>query len=219
MLVYKITNLLNGKIYVGQTTREFEKRISEHQHNTTSCIGQAIHKYGWENFKAEIIEYCSSIQELNEREKFWIEKLNTKFPNGYNFGRAKFSEKSTRKIKTIGYIKGKSNTFAYRLLNLRKAAELSQAEVAKRLNINQPRYNRYEMGIFQPDMETLKKIAQLFDVSLDYLMENERTLSDAPELVDLNNFIISGRYTINSRVPTQKERQMLNNVISAIFAD
>ena len=109
--------------------------------------------------------------------------------------------------------------FKDKLKYLRKHQELSQIEVAKRLNINQPRYNRYEMGIFEPDMETLKKIAQLFDVSLDYLMENERTLSDAPELVDLNNFIISGRYTINSRVPTQKERQMLNNVISAIFAD
>ena len=109
--------------------------------------------------------------------------------------------------------------FKDKLKYLRKHQELSQAEVAKKLNMNQPRYNRYEMGIYQPDMETLKKIAQLFDVSIDYLLENERTLSDAPELVDLNNFIISGRYTINSRMPTQKERQMLNNVISAIFAD
>ena len=58
----------------------------------------------------------------------------------------------------------------------------------------------------------------MFDVSLDYLMENERTLSAAPEPVDLNNFIISGRYTINSLVPTQKEIQMLNNVILQFLA-
>ena len=106
-----------------------------------------------------------------------------------------------------------------KIRNLRQHQELSQIEVARRLKLSQPRYNRYETGVNLPDVETLKKIAQLFDVSLDYLMENERTLSDAPELVDLNNFIISGRYTINSRVPTQKERQMLSNVISAIFAD
>ena len=54
-------------------------------------------------------------------------------------------------------------------------------------------------------------------MSSDYLLENERYLSDGDEMLDLNNFILNGRYSINSRIPTAKERKMLNDVIKAIF--
>lgn len=56
MIIYKVTNLINDKIYVGRTTRKFEARIYQHKHNNTSLIGQDIQKYHWENFRAEIIE-------------------------------------------------------------------------------------------------------------------------------------------------------------------
>ena len=49
MVVYKITNLVDGKCYVGKTKREIEQRFKEHQ-NANSCIGEAIRKYGAENF-------------------------------------------------------------------------------------------------------------------------------------------------------------------------
>ena len=60
MIIYKITNLLDGKIYVGQTKKTLEKRIEQHKHNKHSCIGKAIHDFGLENFSYEIIEECSS---------------------------------------------------------------------------------------------------------------------------------------------------------------
>ena len=107
--------------------------------------------------------------------------------------------------------------FKDKLRNLRKHQELSQVEVARRLGISQPRYNRYETGIFQPDFDMLKKISNLFDVSIDYLLENERYLSDSEEMVDLNNFILCGRYSIHSRIPTDKERKMLEKVVTDIF--
>ena len=84
MIIYVITNLLNGKKYVGQTTRTLEERFSEHKFCKDSYIGKAIRKYGEENFKAEVLEECSTLEELNEREKYWIAKLNTLVPNGYN---------------------------------------------------------------------------------------------------------------------------------------
>ncbi len=92
MIVYKITNLLNGKIYIGQTVQSFEHRISGHlsnaKHNgdflNENSIDYAINKYGWENFHSEVVEICNSQDELNEREKFWIKILNCKFPFGYN---------------------------------------------------------------------------------------------------------------------------------------
>lgn len=84
MIIYKLTNTVNGKAYVGQTIQAFKKRIGQHRNNRKSFIGQAIRKYGWENFKAEILEECSSYEELDEREKYWIAFFNTMVPNGYN---------------------------------------------------------------------------------------------------------------------------------------
>ena len=81
--IYKITNLVNGKIYVGQTQRDVEQRFKEHM-RADSLIGKAICKYGLKNFKCEILEECDTIEELNEREIFWIKELNCKVPNGYN---------------------------------------------------------------------------------------------------------------------------------------
>ncbi len=107
--------------------------------------------------------------------------------------------------------------FKDKLRFLRKYQEWSQVEVAEKLGISQPRYNRYEKGNFQPDFDMLKKISNLFDVSIDYLLENERELPDGEDLRDLNNFILNGKYSINSRIPTDKERRMLDNVIKAIF--
>ena len=84
MIVYKIENRVNGKIYVGRTIRTLNTRIYQHKHNNKSLIGRAIQKYGWENFSVEIIEECDTFEKLVEREIYWIKKLNSKVPNGYN---------------------------------------------------------------------------------------------------------------------------------------
>ena len=84
--IYKISNLVNGKIYVGKTKQQLEKRMNQHKHNSktvNSGISAAIRKYGWENFKVEVLEICP-IDKLDEREIFWIAKLNSKAPAGYN---------------------------------------------------------------------------------------------------------------------------------------
>ena len=80
-VVYKITCLLNGKPYVGQTRRKLSERIKGHRNSKIkSGVDGAIKKYGWENFSVEV---CP-VEMLNEREIFWIAKLNSKAPNGYN---------------------------------------------------------------------------------------------------------------------------------------
>ena len=81
--IYKITNLINNKSYVGQSIH-IERRWQEHcQPYSKSQIALAIKKYGKNNFHFEILEECS-IEELNQKENFWIKKLNTITPNGYN---------------------------------------------------------------------------------------------------------------------------------------
>ena len=81
-VIYLINNLLNGMKYVGQTIN-LKQRISQHKRGN-QYIDFEIQKYGWENFKFEVLEECASREQLNEREKFWIRELNTKKPNGYN---------------------------------------------------------------------------------------------------------------------------------------
>lgn len=72
MVIYKITNLINGKIYVGQSIYD-----DENYFGSGTYIKQAIKKHGKENFKREIIERCKTKNELNEREIFWIKHLNS----------------------------------------------------------------------------------------------------------------------------------------------
>ena len=85
--IYKITNTLDNKIYVGQTTRNITERWREHKSRSAPSDGTYLHnaiaKYGEDNFVIEEIDTCSD-DELNNREIEWIAILDTMYPNGYN---------------------------------------------------------------------------------------------------------------------------------------
>lgn len=81
--IYKITNKINGKIYIEQSIH-IERRWKEHcRQSTNSVISDAIKQYGKENFIFEVVEECSQ-EELNEKEAYYIELYNSIIPNGYN---------------------------------------------------------------------------------------------------------------------------------------
>lgn len=85
MIIYKITNLINNKCYVGQTKRSLDERWYGHcSKDGCTALHNAILKYGKESFKIEIIDRANTESELNEKERYWIEKLNTIAPLGYN---------------------------------------------------------------------------------------------------------------------------------------
>lgn len=60
--------------------------------------------------------------------------------------------------------------FSKRLRDLRKEAHMSQQKVAELLNIRQQSYAQYENDFAEPNLETLAKLAKIFDVSTDYLL-------------------------------------------------
>lgn len=86
--IYVITNNVNGKQYVGKTTDTIKQRFAIHlrdakrQHCEKRPLYDAMNKYGTEHFTIKQLEECD-VSVLEEREKYWIETLNT-FHYGYN---------------------------------------------------------------------------------------------------------------------------------------
>lgn len=87
MIVYKITCKINGKIYVGQTSETLKQRFKRHmgyqkdEHDTK--FYRAVRKYGIENFYIEQIDTANNQEELDEKELYWINKLDS-LKSGYN---------------------------------------------------------------------------------------------------------------------------------------
>lgn len=111
MVIYKITNQINGKIYIGQTI-EYEERIRHHKQTPfrkasrdyNKPLYKAIRKYGVDNFKFEIIDTAETIEELNEKEIRYIEEYDCLIDTGkgYNLetggGNGHKSEHTKKKI-------------------------------------------------------------------------------------------------------------------------
>jgi group I intron endonuclease len=105
MLIYKITNKVNGKIYIGKTTETLKSRWSKHlymanngqKYKRCTAIGSAIKKYGPKNFAIEQIDSAKTEEELLTKESFHAENLNSYYPNGYNIAKCGFGG---RKMKT-----------------------------------------------------------------------------------------------------------------------
>lgn len=87
-IVYKITNLINNKVYIGVTTRTFKKRYKGNLARVThnEHMRSSIKKYGIENFRIEEeFDIAYSMEELNEKEQYYIKLYNSTNPKkGYN---------------------------------------------------------------------------------------------------------------------------------------
>ena len=80
MVIYKTTNLVNGKQYIGKDRNNKPSYLG-----SGSILKKAIQKYGRQNFKKEIIEVCSSHEELKIREEYWLNYYDVgNNPNFYN---------------------------------------------------------------------------------------------------------------------------------------
>jgi group I intron endonuclease len=130
--IYKITNLTNGKIYVGQAVSHilnhkkyrpygyegrFRCHISEafsSKKNQSHYLNNAIRKYGANDFVVELIE-CCEIENADERETYYIKELNSLYPNGYNLKNGgnvfTHSEESKKRLSNgvLNYFKDKKS--------------------------------------------------------------------------------------------------------------
>lgn len=112
--IYSINNPINGKKYIGQTTRKFKKRIWEYKSAytnnkfTNEHLGNAFKKYMWNNFEFKIIDTAQTIDELNQKEIFYIKKYNTTNRDfGYNIatgGNNTIPTKETLKKMSLAHL-------------------------------------------------------------------------------------------------------------------
>jgi group I intron endonuclease len=88
MIIYKVENEINGKCYIGQTVKTLKQRKQGHTYRTNGgsqlCFCCALRKYGFKNFKWEVLCECDSKEELDEMEFHYIKQYNSFSPNGYN---------------------------------------------------------------------------------------------------------------------------------------
>ena len=118
MIIYAITNQIDGKKYIVQTRRTLPERWREHlhsarqpsRHKMSPYLYAAMNKYGFENFSAEVVEQAETQEELDERETFWITELDTtNRDKGYNisFGGASPVCNPETSAKLSASLKGK----------------------------------------------------------------------------------------------------------------
>ena len=78
MIIYKATNKVNGKVYIGQTTRDLSTRQCQHKWESKNKGGnyfyRAINKYGFDSFEWEIIRICDNMKSLNAYEKYYTSR-------------------------------------------------------------------------------------------------------------------------------------------------
>lgn len=87
-IIYRVTNQLNNKIYIGQTIQTLSERKNKHyykarQENINTHFINALRKYPEENFIWEVIDNADCQEQLDEKEKYWIDYYNS-VEEGYN---------------------------------------------------------------------------------------------------------------------------------------
>lgn len=142
--IYKITNKINNKCYIGQSIN-IERRFEEHKNTnrTSKYLHRAMIKYGIDNFKFEIIEICHK-EELSEKEKYWINYYHSISPYGYNLTdggdggntfryRTEEQMEETKK-KISNAVSGENNGFFGKHHSEKTKEKLKQINIGKKLS-------------------------------------------------------------------------------------
>ena len=153
MIIYKITNLINGKEYIGQHSCN-----RSYYFGSGIVLKDAIKKYGRENFRKEVIGYAFDKGQLDWMEKFYIQYYDTKAPKGYNLtegGEGMFGyrhNEETRK-KLSKALKGKKQSLEW-------IEKRTRPNIGKKRTEETKRKMREARKGFKPTDKTKKRLSE-----------------------------------------------------------
>lgn len=207
--IYKITNLINNKIYVGQSRhiyrRWIEHRYSAKDQNNPTLLYRAMRKYGENNFCFEIIEECEPNQ-LNEREAYYMYLYNSFTPNGYNI---KIPSEDNIYIHVPDYV----NEIIYDLLY----SDLKIVDIAKKYELSEEQISRINKGSgwkLQDYIYPLRSTYNNWDCSqvIPLLQKGYKTKEIAFELNTTKSTIESYMYMNNIHTSDYRKRLTSNKL-------
>ncbi len=179
-IIYKAVNLVNNKVYIGQTVSSLQRRKKGHLANAKNgedtYFYNAIRKYGPDSFIWEIIDYTFSLEEQNEKEKYWIKEYkSTNRKYGYNMrdgGEAGGSPNEETKKRMSNAKKGKKMSEEFKQLkrelmlgNTYLLGHIHSEETRKQIGISNTGKRHSE--------ETRKKISETKRRNGNYIFSEE----------------------------------------------
>jgi group I intron endonuclease len=173
--LYRITNKINGKIYIGQTVQP-EKRWTQHKTSAASdsprmIISYAIKKYGNDAFEFEVIAGCKTWEDANEIETLLVAQYGSLVPNGYNVSLGGFNAPKSEAWKEAFKKWHASLSPEERAIISKKQSEATFQQIAEK---GHPAAGR---EVSEETRELLRKIR--LENPIDYTPEIRQHMSEA----------------------------------------
>lgn len=225
--IYKISNDINNKIYIGYTSRnKIQDRFKEHCRDAlynlnqdNSILHKAMYKYGIKHFYIEsLYEFNEQIEDWEKLEKFYIDKYNSLTPNGYNI--APGGNKPPIHYGDTNFKIKYPDSELPKLYNMLKNTSISYREISESTGlsieylylINKGKY-RYNPDIDYPIRKYSKYEEQALQII--YILSTDKTLSNRKiakkfgirpnEIASINNGK-KYKYLWDNSFPIRKER-------------
>lgn len=210
--IYIIKNTVNDKVHVGQTKVSLKLRFQNHlsaaRNGKDYIIGKAIRKYGEDKFYIELLEECT-VEELNEREKYWIAFFNsTDNRSGYNISTGGNVIRTTKELDKDMVIQlfnsgipafkiakilhtGVSNvTNLLRSLNIRYGVDLQKVDAVEEamiIDLYLDGYSTVEIGNkFNRNKSTIRRVLLRNNINLRTFKETKNLGRNLPTLQRYN---------------------------------
>jgi len=181
--IYKITNTINGKCYIGQHKLK-ENEWPRGYMGRGLAIQAAYKKYGRSNFVKEILEEIEDDDKrkiVSEREKYWIQKLNTMEPNGYNRHPGGIGGCTKESAQKIVETKRKNGTINHSDETKKKMSQAALGKVfsdTHKQHLSENHHARtkrviiFEDGHTEETFESMANIAKRFDTNQNSLIRH-----------------------------------------------
>ncbi|CAG7579897.1 MAG: endodeoxyribonuclease [uncultured marine phage] len=186
MVIYKTTNLKNGKFYIGK-----DERNHPDYYGSGLLLNRAIEKYGKENFVKEILEECFTRDELNNREIYWIDELNA-IKDGYNIaigGSGGDTYTNNPNLEEISEkFRGENNPF------YGKSHSNESIEKMRKSMKGRKAWNKGKTGIYSEEhLENLREKRKKYH-GKDHPRFKEIPKEELIEVLKHNSFVKTGEY-------------------------